>query len=274
MAHSSSRNWRILSTYSYLQGFRRIEWQTASDEHADRRCRRDQRRTSSPLRPPRRPMGSCRLVTVASASYRLLLLVTTHRIVMSGAQRNQTPKRANTSDAAGRPSKRAHTEAAAAAAASSSNATTSALMEGIDPSWSSMYAPLPVALRPESDHTAAAASSSAIATAASSVGGGYIPSLLCGLMPSPAVFESNYNSKLKDKHLMLDNSASAAKGNINLGDAGTKLAKKRRKKRGIQMMSSNQRKEKGMAHIPRDNIKSDESHARPHSAWLCRVRSG
>ena len=147
-------------------------------------------------------------------------------------------------------------------------------MEGIDPSWSSMYAPLPVALRPESDHTAAAASSSAIATAASSVGGGYIPSLLCGLMPSPAVFESNYNSKLKDKHLMLDNSASAAKGNINLGDAGAKLAKKRRKKRGIQMMSSNQRKEKGMAHIPRDNIKSVEPHARPRSVWLCRLRSG
>lgn len=40
-----------------------------------------------------------------------------------------------------------------------------------------------------------------------------------------------------------------------MGDAAAKLARKRRKKRGIQMMSSNQRKAAGLSQIPKENIK-------------------
>jgi hypothetical protein len=42
---------------------------------------------------------------------------------------------------------------------------------------------------------------------------------------------------------------------FNLGDSTAKLARKRRKKRGIQMMSSNQRKAAGLTQIPKGDLK-------------------
>ena len=134
----------------------------------------------------------------------------------------------------------------------------------LDPAWRTMYTPLPPALQPPTDHTGdasrAAASSAASAAAVSAVGGGYIPALLCGLLPSPSSFESNFNSKVKDKHLVLEKGGGGGSGlGANLGDSLAKAQRKRRKKRGIKMMSSNERKEKGMQHIPKEGIKSETS---------------
>jgi hypothetical protein len=133
-----------------------------------------------------------------------------------------------------------------------------------DATSSTMYAPLPVAMQLDTDHTKshnanANARGSAVASAAAASSAAYIPSLISSLLPSASQFESNFNSKLKDKNLMLDNTV-AGKTMLNVGDASAKLAKKRRKKRGIQMMSSNQRKAAGLSHIPRDNIKYVHKH--------------
>lgn len=200
-----------------------------------------------------------------------------HSAKRTGAHNADTPK----------PNKKQNTAAAAAAGAASAAASSTparpaaaASMDddaGLDPAWRTMYAPLPPALQPPTDHTAdasrAAASSSASAAAVGAVGGGYIPSLLCGLLPSPSSFESNFNSKVKDKHLVLDNSSAGSKGlGANLGDSLAKAQRKRRKKRGIQMMSSNERKEKGMQHIPKEGVKS-ETHATSAPVTAQRFRS-
>jgi hypothetical protein len=78
--------------------------------------------------------------------------------------------------------------------------------------WATLYEPLPSTLHSVSDHSAAASSVGAAATAAvSAAGGGYVPSLLCSLLPSVESFETNFATKIKDKHLMLAQSAAVAK---------------------------------------------------------------
>lgn len=73
-----------------------------------------------------------------------------------------------------------------------------------------MYAPLPGVMQLETDYTKsvslpASASSSVVLTAAAAAGS-YIPAFVSSLLPAATNFEANFNSKLKDKNLMLDNS--------------------------------------------------------------------
>lgn len=123
--------------------------------------------------------------------------------------------------------------------------------------WSTVYNPLPSTHQLATDYSQSQKhASSHTANAASVVGAApdsYVPALIASLVPS-SQFEINFNSKLKDKNLMLDNSLSG-KSHNNLGESALKLEKKRRKKRGIKMMSSNQRKAAGLTQIPKENIK-------------------
>lgn len=188
--------------------------------------------------------------------------------------------------------------------------------------WRTLYSPLPAALQLPVDYTttiaaaavAAGASASTgahIANAASAVSaaaGSFIPSLIASLIPVVGQFETNWNSKLKEKNVMMENSvkgkersvrtmdpsarpSSCSAGlllvcsahsmifllllpcpvvvslSLNIGDASSKADRKRRKKRGIQMMSSNQRKQAGLTRIPKQELKYDMF--RPmHQLWV------
>lgn len=126
--------------------------------------------------------------------------------------------------------------------------------------WSTLYEPLRSDLHAPDDSLAAsllaASASTGAAAAVGAAPNSFIPGLISLLVPS-GQFENNFQTKLKDKNIMLDNSVTSKAGGINAGDATAKLEKKRRKKRGIQMMSANQRKAAGITQIPKQNIKSD-----------------
>jgi len=161
------------------------------------------------------------------------------------------------------------TAAAASSAASASASASSTTSPQADVQWSAMYAPLPEAIQPQPSPASASsplASAAAAASASSSANAAFVPALLSTLIPHPHAVELNYQTKLKDKHLMLENTT-AIKSGANLGDSTARLNKNRRRKRGIQMMSSNERKRRGLDTINKKELKYS-MFVPLHQLWL------